>query len=104
MYPVPKPNFKRRAPKQATRNEFKQSVRMEIYERDNGLCRQCGAPGEHIHHVLYRSRGGRGVYTNGLTLCHVCHTKVHTNAALTKYWLQTFVDLYGEDFYKDEWD
>lgn len=102
--PVPKPNHDRRAPKQSVRNEFKPSVRKQIYERDNGICRECGRRGEEIHHVVFRSRGGRGVFTNGLTLCNSCHRRIHLNNDLANKWIERFKRRYGNDFYKDEWD
>ncbi|GGB43446.1 hypothetical protein GCM10011409_21320 [Lentibacillus populi] len=104
MTVVPKPQHKRRIPKRAKRGEFSKEVRQQVYERDRGLCQQCGRRGEEIHHVKFKSRGGRGVFTNGLTLCHLCHKKVHMNGELTEYWLDFFTDYYGPDFYKDEWD
>lgn len=104
MVAIPKPIHKRRVPKKGNRGNFSRSVRNQVYERDNGQCRQCGAKGEEIHHVYFKSRGGRGVFTNGLTLCHSCHRKVHMSAENTQYWIDRFTEEYGEDFYKDEWD
>lgn len=102
--PVPKPKHKRRVPKQAKRNEFKENVRKRIFERDNGICQECGRRGEEIHHVVFRSRGGRGVFTNGLTLCNSCHRRIHLNNDLANKWIGRFKRRYGNDFYKDEWD
>lgn len=101
---VPKPNFKRRVPKRAERNAFTKSMREKIYNRDNGKCRQCGRPGQEIHHIMFRSRGGRGVYTNGLTLCHTCHQKLHQNNDIANYWIGWAQEKYGKNFYKDSWD
>lgn len=100
----PKPHHKSRAPRRSKRNEFSKKVREQIYERDDGLCRQCGRPGEEIHHVRYRSHSGRGVFTNGLTLCHRCHQMVHDNPELAAAWQDTFRAIYGPNFHKDEWD
>lgn len=104
MIGVPKPNHKRRVPKRSARNSFPSYVRKKIYERDGGRCQQCGGIGTEIHHVVFRSQGGRGVETNGLTLCTPCHRRVHDNAALADYWIDVFADRYGPNFYKDKYD
>lgn len=101
---VPKVTYKRRKPKRSKRNAFSYKVKQQIYERDNGLCQQCGAPGTEIHHVKFRSQGGRGVYSNGVLLCHSCHRKVHDNRELALQWQKHFESMYGKDYYKDEFD
>lgn len=102
--PIPKPVHRRRVPKRGERGKFDAKTRQKIWERDNGLCQMCFSPGTEIHHVKFRSQGGRGVFTNGLTLCQSCHRKVHDDRELAEYWISVFVDRYGADFYKDEYD
>lgn len=104
MVGVPKPEHNRRVPKRSARNNFSKSVRQAVYERDNGICQMCKGKGTEIHHVFFKSRGGRGVITNGLTLCQPCHRKVHMSGELTDYWIDVFVDRYGPRFYKDDYD
>ena len=104
LRPVPKPVRKRSKPTRRQRNNFSQKVRQQIYERDNGLCQECGSRGTEIHHVKFRSKGGRGVYSNGVLLCHSCHRKVHDNRELALQWQKHFESMYGKDYYKDEWD
>lgn len=101
---VPKPKHARRVPKQSKRNEFNNKVRKEILERDNGQCQMCLGKGEEIHHIFLKSRGGRGVFTNGLTLCHNCHRRVHDDNGLIDYWIDVFTDRYGHGFWMDEYD
>lgn len=101
---VPKPRHKRRVPKKAKRGQFDEITRKKIIERDDGRCQECGLKGEEIHHVLFKSRGGRGVYTNGLLLCHACHRRLHDKTELADKWIVRFHDLYGKNFYKDAWD
>jgi len=101
---VPKPQHKRRVPKRGKRGQFPRVVREAIVDRDNGLCQMCFAKGEEIHHIKYRSQGGRGVFTNGLLLCHLCHRKAHDEPEISEYWMNVFVDRYGENFFKDGWD
>lgn len=102
--PAPKPKHQRRAPKRGKRGQFDAETRERIIDRDGGLCRECGGPGGEIHHVLYKSQGGRGVFTNGLLLCQICHRRVHHDVDLSNKWVARFIDLYGADFYKDKWD
>lgn len=104
MVGVPKPNHNRRVPKRSNRNNFTKSVRQAVYDRDNGICQMCMGKGTEIHHVFFKSRGGRGVATNGLTLCQSCHRKVHNSGELTDYWINVYTDRYGTDFYLDQHD
>lgn len=104
LRPVPKITYKRRKPIRRKRNNFSQKVRKDIYNRDDGKCQQCGDVGTEIHHVKYRSQGGRGVTTNGLLLCSDCHRIVHQDRNLTLDWQRHFESMYGKDYYKDEWD
>ena|SRR5690625_3277579 len=101
---IPKPKHKRRVPKQSQRNNFSRKVMQEIYERDNGQCQMCYGQGTEIHHCKFKSQGGRGVATNGLLLCHTCHTKVHRDYELAEQLRRRMIDAYGEDYYKDDWD
>lgn len=102
--PVPKPSFKRRKPKRGKRGRFDEVTRKRIIDRDEGKCRECGQRGTEIHHVIFRAQNGRGVYTNGLLLCHFCHRRLHDNADLANKWVAIFHDEYGADFHHDEWD
>jgi len=104
LSPVPKPVHRRRVPKQAKRNEFSKKVRDQIIERDQGKCRNCGGIGTEIHHVVFRSQGGRGVFTNGLLVCHHCHRRIHDHKILANKWKFLFEQEYGPDYYKDKWD
>lgn len=104
LHAVPKPRHRRRIPKQADRNEFDRLTRSRIRKRDNRECQQCGAPGTQIHHVRFRSSGGRGVFTNGLLVCHLCHDRIHRDRKLAEHWQYVFEKRYGENYFHDEWD
>lgn len=101
---VPKNPYKRRKPTRRQRNNFSREVRKQIYERDNGLCQECGRQGTEIHHCVFRSSGGRGVFSNGVLLCSDCHRKVHQSRSLADKWRKIMEERYGPNFYKDEWD
>src|SRR5690625_3474587 len=102
--PVPKVTYKRRKPVRRKRNNFSKKVRQEILERDDYKCQQCGGRGTQIHHVMPRGRNGRGVVTNGLTLCDFCHDQVHQNADLLNGWIKHYKSFFGDEFWKDGWD
>lgn len=55
-----------------------QRKRLEILERDNWRCTECGDSGStlHVHHIFYVSRRNPWEYLNGTlqTLCEVCHS------------------------------
>lgn len=61
-------------------------LRREIYERDGGQCVLCGGAGAHIHHIVFRSQGGKDEPDNLVTLCGSCHEKAHGrgNGAFTQ--------------------
>lgn len=103
--PVPKPNYKRKKPTRKQRGEFSPQVRQDITDRDEGLCRVCGGLGGQIHHVQPKGSGkGRGVFTNGMLVCQPCHADIHKHYGKLKFWQRVFAELYGPNFYKDEWD
>ena len=56
-------------------------VRTFVIERDGHVCRCCGLFTEipHVHHVIYRSQGGRDDPGNLVSLDWRCHERVHRN-------------------------
>lgn len=49
-----------------------------VRERDGNTCRWCGDPhGVEVHHIVYRSRGGKHDTSNLICLCAECHREVH---------------------------
>lgn len=57
------------------------AVRKICYERDNYRCRWCGRYNVaiHLHHVVYRSGGGRHVPENLISLCYEHHATAHSS-------------------------
>lgn len=65
---------------------FSQAVRAAIIDRDGGLCRRCGAPGQELHHRRGRGAGGTSKVSvngpaNGVTLCRRCHVWAESHRA-----------------------
>lgn len=54
-----------------------QTVRAEVRQRENGKCRLCPEKGFDVHHITYRSRGGKHETRNCVLLCRKCHADVH---------------------------
>jgi 5-methylcytosine-specific restriction endonuclease McrA len=61
--------------------------RIRIYERDGGLCQECGAAGSELDHVRPRSslpgkrlRAERDDSTNLVLLCPDCHRNKRSNS------------------------
>ena len=55
-----------------------------VLSLDKDRCRFCGKSGGslHVHHVRYRSEGGKHVEDNLIALHIECHDKVHGNKKL----------------------
>ncbi|MED4399810.1 HNH endonuclease signature motif containing protein [Metabacillus fastidiosus] len=105
FHPVAKPKHNRRVKKRGQRSEFTGKVRKQILEHFGGLCGNCGRTGEHIHHVKGRGSGtGRNVFTNGILLCNGCHTQIHEDSELMKYWQEVYEKRYGKLYFMDEHD
>lgn len=48
-------------------------MRALVHDRDQNICRCCGARGTQCHHVLFRSQGGEDEPSNLILLCAECH-------------------------------
>ena len=49
-------------------------IRKRVWNRDNGTCVACDAPGHCVHHRSYKERVLRGEWDSDLiTLCDACH-------------------------------
>lgn len=102
---VPKPSYKRRKPKRGNRSEFSQKIKKEVFDENGGLCEMCGSRWiSDFHHVKNRSQMGRGVKTNCCGLCSTCHDAVTVTRKLQIQLQNKYIEKYGENYYKDEWD
>ena len=54
-----------------------------VRQRDRHRCRHCKSGNAlHVHHIVFRSRGGGDVSANLITLCNTCHDRVHVLGTL----------------------
>lgn len=59
-----------------------QNLKQYILKRDNYLCQLCKKQTKtnkelHIHHIIFRSNGGTDTKNNLITLCKLCHGRLH---------------------------
>lgn len=63
-----------------------ENMRIACLMRDGYSCQQCGK--KHVrleaHHVIFREHGGKDTLGNVLTLCEVCHHKLHEGKIILK--------------------
>jgi hypothetical protein len=104
FHPVPKPTHKRKNKKRVDRGKFSSFIREQVKEHFQDTCQMCGGHGFHLHHVCFRSQGGRGVFSNALLLCNICHKRVHEENELAMYWREKFKKKYGPLYYMDKED
>ena len=52
-------------------------------EQDIILCERCNKKATDIHHIIYKSQGGKDTIENLIALCRDCHNLAH-NEKITK--------------------
>lgn len=100
----PKKIYKKRKPSLASRGKFSKRTIEDIVVRDNGLCVLCYAAAIDIHHVIFKSKGGRGVFTNGVCLCRDCHDRAHSEQSVRYLLEDMMIEKYGVNYFKDSYD
>jgi len=53
-------------------------------------CAICGMNTVELHHIIYRSHGGKNVKENIIPLCRLHHMLAHSNE---KYWVDVLLDM-----------
>ena len=75
---------------------MKSKVYEKVAERDNYQCRVCGNNQIQIHHIVFRSHGGKDTPENLIALCFRCHAQAHSNEKSWRSWLFDLqADIYG---------
>jgi 5-methylcytosine-specific restriction endonuclease McrA len=74
--PINKMSFKKAAEKR-----IEEEIRQKLLEEHGGLCQNCGkwpdGYGLSLHHIKFKSRGGKSDYENCCILCNFCHQVAH---------------------------
>jgi len=83
-FPKPKPKIldKRQAAKDKAANWSR--VCKLVKARDL-VCRVCKGPGQHVHHIVYRSHGGKDAPNNLVWVCTQCHADIHAKVTLAQF-------------------
>jgi hypothetical protein len=62
------------------KHQINPDLRQSVINADGGCCRFCGTTSNlHVHHVKYRSEGGKDESNNLITLCVDHHGTVHSD-------------------------
>lgn len=101
---VPKPKHKRRVPTQKQRNAISKEQYQLALDWFGDSCSICNSKPIELHHIRYRSAGGRGGYRNLIPLCKHHHDKAHKDAGFSQSLHQERVEAFGEYFYMDAHD
>ena len=92
--------------KQTQATDIPESVKRNVFERDEGRCVWCGRSGGYVlpeAHFIARSRGGLGIEENILTLCRPCHDRFDRGDLNDRLKMRAHFREYLSDKYPD-WD
>ena len=84
-FPKPRPRIvESRALKAAKLSQLVE-LKKRIRKRDGSVCRSCGRFGVEIHHLVYRSHGGKDEAKNVVLLCLRCHQDIHAKLLIVTF-------------------
>lgn len=88
------------------RNSFSEKEREKALKEFGNTCNDptCSMTASELHHIVFRSQSGRGVWRNAVPLCISHHEKCHKHKAYAEMWREVRRRLFGEFFYMDKWD
>jgi hypothetical protein len=78
IHKISNPDVKRWEYQKGQQKDF-YNVKAFVLSRDSYTCQKCKSKkGKlHVHHIIFRSKGGTDTPDNLITLCEDCHTKLH---------------------------
>lgn len=92
-------------PSRADRADFPAQVISELIAETEGKCQcGCGRTATQTHHVMPRGRSGRGVKTNAMRVCDICHDRIQTNEDELQQWINFYSLRFGPRFWYDDQD
>lgn len=88
------------------RNSFSEEQYKKAIDMFGTTCNDpvCSMPASEMHHIIYRSQSGRGVWRNAVPLCISHHEKCHKHRAYSEMWRESRRRTYGQYFHMDKWD
>ncbi|MDN4609151.1 HNH endonuclease [Sporosarcina highlanderae] len=100
----PKPNHKRRKPKRGQRGRITKTDYKDALDWFGDSCTICNNKPIEMHHVIFRSAGGRNGYRNLMPLCKSCHAKAHADRQFADHLREMRQEAYGDHFFHDMHD
>lgn len=91
-------------PKGKTRSSISKREYNRVIEEHGSVCLECNNPYIEIHHVKFRSQGGKGNFRNLIPLCKEHHMKCHKVRAYNEKWVEWLQGQYGEWYWADKYD
>lgn len=78
IHKISNPNIKCENYQDGKQKDF-YNIKAYVLHRDNHKCQKCGTKKEkfHVHHIIFKSDGGTDTPDNLITLCKICHDKLH---------------------------
>ncbi len=67
-------------------------------------CLESGSNLIEMHHITFRSQGGRGGWRNLVPLYPTFHKRCHNDRAYANKWRELHEKKFGPHYYKDKWD
>lgn len=107
--PEKAPRLGIKLPSRASRNDFNDKERDKVTKAFGGArCAACSNPYIEYHHAKFRSAkadgSGRGVWRNGVPLCHTHHELCHKDFEYAQKWRDFLRSKYGRYYYMDKYD
>lgn len=96
----------KKPPSAKVRNSFTDAQYQMAIDKFGRTCNDptCAMPASEMHHIVFRSQSGRGVWRNAVPLCVSHHDLCHTSGRYARMWREARAAQFGERFYKDKWD
>jgi len=67
--------------KKVAEKRIEEEIRQQLLEEHGGLCQNCGRHpgflGLSLHHIVFKSRGGKTTEENCCLICSTCHDIAH---------------------------
>jgi 5-methylcytosine-specific restriction endonuclease McrA len=94
----------RTIPKAKVRGEISKKEYNKAIDEFGAYCNICGSPYIEMHHIKFRSQGGRGGYRNLIPLCNAHHRKAHKDREFSERLRFQREKRFGEWFWADRFD
>jgi 5-methylcytosine-specific restriction endonuclease McrA len=91
-------------PSKKKRGEVSKREYNRMIEEFGSVCIICGNPYIDVHHVKFRSHGGRGKWRNLAPLCRVCHERLHRDRKFADWLREEREKRFGPWYWADQYD